>query len=133
MVDAVVQITIDGNKIQTGAGKTILEVARENGIYIPPLCYHPRLIPIGSCRLCVVEVEGANRPMPACPPQVQDGIVVHTQTDRLNRIRLDALKLILTYHPLDCPQCDAAGACELQDLVFAFGIDHQGYQASRAT
>jgi predicted molibdopterin-dependent oxidoreductase YjgC len=133
MVDAVVQITIDGNKIQMGAGKTILEVARENGIYIPTLCYHPRLIPIGSCRLCVVEVEGADRPMTSCTTQVQAGIVVHTQTDRLNRIRRDALKLILTYHPLDCPQCDAAGACELQDLVLEFGIDEQGYQASRTT
>jgi predicted molibdopterin-dependent oxidoreductase YjgC len=133
MVDAVVQITIDGKEIRTQAGKTILEVARENGTYIPTLCYHPRLIPIGSCRLCVVEIEGAKRPMTACTTEVQAGIVVHTQTDRLNNIRRDALKLILTYHPLDCPQCDAGGACELQDLVFAFGIDEQGYQATRAS
>jgi len=128
-----IQVTIDGKKIQAEAGKTILEVARENEIYIPTLCYHPRLLPIGSCRLCVVEIEGADRPMTACTTFVQDGIVVHTQTDRLNRIRRDALKLILTYHPLDCPQCDAAGACELQNLVFEFGIDEQEYQATRST
>ncbi|MCJ7664581.1 MAG: molybdopterin-dependent oxidoreductase [Desulfobacterales bacterium] len=128
-----VTITIDGRRIQTQTGQTILEAAQENGISIPTLCYHPRLLPIGSCRLCVVEIEGAERPMTACTTQVQDGIVVHTQTDRLNRIRRDALKLILTYHPLDCPQCDAGGACELQDLVFAFGIDQQEYQATRST
>jgi len=133
MGDATVQITIDGKEFQAGADKTILEVARENGIYIPTLCYHPRLLPIGSCRLCVVEIEGADRPMTACTTPVQDGIVVHTQTERLDRIRRDALKLILTYHPLDCPQCDAAGACELQNLVFEFGIDEQEYRATRST
>ncbi|MEJ2066573.1 MAG: molybdopterin-dependent oxidoreductase [Deltaproteobacteria bacterium] len=132
MGETTVQLTIDGTKLQAEAGKTILEVARENGIYIPTLCYHPRLLPIGSCRLCVVEIEGADRPMTACTTLVQDGIVVRTQTERLNRIRRDALKLILTYHPLDCPQCDAGGACELQNLVFEFGIDQQEYQATKS-
>jgi predicted molibdopterin-dependent oxidoreductase YjgC len=132
MGDTTLQITIDGTTLQAEVGKTILEVARENGIYIPTLCYHPRLLPIGSCRLCVVEIEGADRPMTACTTLVQDGIVVHTQTDRLNRLRRDALKLILTYHPLDCPQCDAAGACELQNLVFEFGIDQQEYHATKS-
>jgi len=133
MGETMVQITIDNTKLQAEADKTILEVAREHGIYIPTLCYHPKLLPIGSCRLCVVEIEGADRPMTACTTLVQDGIVVHTQTDRLNRIRRDALKLILTYHPLDCPQCDAGGACELQNLVFEFGIDEQEYQATKST
>jgi predicted molibdopterin-dependent oxidoreductase YjgC len=132
MDDTTVHITIDGRELQVEVGKTILEVARANGIYIPTLCYHPQLLPIGSCRLCVVEIEGADRPMTACTTLVQDGIVVRTQTDRLNRIRRDALKLILTYHPLDCPQCDAGGACELQNLVFEFGIDQQEYQATRS-
>jgi NADH-quinone oxidoreductase subunit G len=66
MGDATVQITIDGTELQAEADKTILEVARAHGIYIPTLCYHPRLLPIGSCRLCVVEIEGADRPMTAC-------------------------------------------------------------------
>ena len=132
MGDATVHITINGTELQAEAGQTILEVARAHGIYIPTLCYHPRLLPIGSCRLCVVEIEGADRPMTACTTLVQDGIVVHTQTDRLNRLRRDALKLILTYHPLDCPQCDAAGACELQNLVVEFGIDQQEYEATRS-
>jgi predicted molibdopterin-dependent oxidoreductase YjgC len=133
MSKAMVTITIDGRRIQAQPGQTILEAARENGISIPTLCYHPKLLPIGSCRLCVVEIEGAERPMTACTTAVQEGITVHTQTERLHRIRLDALKLILTYHPLDCPQCDAGGACELQDLVFAFGIDEQEYRATRTT
>jgi predicted molibdopterin-dependent oxidoreductase YjgC len=133
MSEAMVTITIDGKRVQARPGQTILEAARAQGIYIPTLCYHPKLLPIGSCRLCVVEIEGAERPMTACTTRVQEGIVVHTQTERLNRIRIDALKLILTYHPLDCPQCDAGGACELQDLVFAFGIDEQEYRAKRTT
>jgi predicted molibdopterin-dependent oxidoreductase YjgC len=133
MAEQTITITIDDQVIQTQASRTILEAAQANGISIPTLCYHPRLLPIGSCRLCVVEIEGAERPMTACTTQVQAGIVVHTQTDRLKRIRRDALKLILTYHPLDCPQCDAGGACELQDLVFQFGIDEQDYQATRTT
>ncbi len=133
MGDTMVQVTIDGKTIQAGAGMTILEVARENGIYIPTLCYHLRLRPIDSCRLCVVEIEGAGRVMTACTTPVQDGIAVHTQTDRLNRLRRDTLKLILTSHPLDCPQCDAGGACELQNLVFEFGIDEQEYKATRST
>jgi predicted molibdopterin-dependent oxidoreductase YjgC len=133
MREAMVTITVDGKRTQAQAGQTILEAARAQGIYIPTLCYHPKLLPIGSCRLCVVEIEGAERPMTACTTPVQEGITVHTQTERLNRIRVDALKLILTYHPLDCPQCDAGGACELQDLVFAFGIDEQEYRARRTT
>ena len=127
-----VKLTIDGKEITAESDQTILEVARENGVYIPTLCYHPRLIPIGSCRLCVVEIEGWERPMTACTTYVQDGIVVKTQTKRLNRIRQDALKLILTYHPLDCPQCDAAGECDLQNLVYEFGIDQQEYSATRS-
>jgi predicted molibdopterin-dependent oxidoreductase YjgC len=133
MADPMVQVTIDGKRLTAQTSQTILEVARENGIYIPTLCYHPRLLPIGSCRLCVVEIEGAGRVMTACTTPVQEGIVIHTQTEQLNRIRRDALKLILTYHPPACPQCDAGGACELQDLVFEFGIDEQDYQAARTT
>ena len=126
---AIINLTIDGKAIQAHAGQTILEAARANGIAIPTLCYHPRLLPIGSCRLCVVEIEGAERPMTACTTPAQEGIVVRTQTERLNNMRRAALQLILTYHPLDCPQCDAGGACELQDLVVAFGIDAQPYHA----
>lgn len=126
-----VTITIDGERVAAEVGQSILEAARAAGIYIPSLCYHPRLRPIGSCRLCVVEIEGAQRPMTSCTTTVQEGMVVRTHTERLQRIRRDALDLILSYHPLDCPQCQAAGACELQDLVFALGIDEQRYHGTR--
>jgi predicted molibdopterin-dependent oxidoreductase YjgC len=128
---AIINLTIDGKVIQTPAGSTILEAARAHGILIPTLCYHPRLLPIGSCRLCVVEIEGAERPMTACTTPAQEGIVVRTQTEQLHGLRRAALQLILTYHPLDCPQCDAGGACELQNLVVAFGIDAQPYRAEK--
>ena len=127
-----IALTIDGKKLTAEPGKTILEVAQEHGIYIPTLCYHPSLLPIGSCRLCVVEIDGADQPMTACTTLIQDGMVVRTWSERLEHIRLDALKLILINHPLDCPQCDAGGWCELQRLVFEFGIDEQEYQATRA-
>ena len=129
--DAIINLTIDGKAVQAQAGQTILQAARANGIVIPTLCYHPRLLPIGSCRLCVVTIEGAERPMTACTTPAQEGIIVHTQTERLHNMRRAALQLILTYHALDCPQCDAGGACELQNLVLAFGIDQQPYQAAK--
>ena len=122
-----IKVIIDGREIETEPQRTILEVAREAGIHIPTLCYHPRLIPIGSCRLCVVEVEGAERPLTACTTYVQDGMVVRTQSEELLKLRQEALKLILLNHPLDCPICDMAGECQLQNLVFELGVDRQDY------
>ena len=101
--DAIINLTIDGKAVQAHAGQTILEAARANGIVIPTLCYHPRLLPIGSCRLCVVEIEGAERPMTACTTPAQEGIIVHTQTEQLNAMRRAALQLILTYHAPGLP------------------------------
>ncbi len=118
-----VKLTIDGKQIETQAGKTILEAARENDIYIPTLCWHKNLLPIGACRLCIVEVEGCCNPVASCTSPVVEGMSVHTQSDRLFEMRQTYLRFILAYHPLDCPICDAAGECDLQDLVYAHKID----------
>ncbi len=126
-----IRLTIDGKEIATQAGKTILEAAREGGIYIPTLCYHERLLSIGSCRLCVVEVEGYEKPMTACTTQALEGISVITQSDRLLKMRREFLKLILAGHPLDCPQCDKGGECRLQDLVYEHGIEKAEFEAIR--
>ncbi|MBI5592505.1 MAG: formate dehydrogenase subunit alpha [Deltaproteobacteria bacterium] len=117
-----IRLTIDNKEITTPKGFTILEAAKNTGIIIPTLCYHERLNPIGSCRLCVVEVDGQSEPVTACTTPVEDGMSVATQSDRLFHMRQDALKLILANHPLDCPVCDKAGACMLQDLTVEYGI-----------
>ncbi len=126
-----VTLTIDGIEITVSKDKTILEAAKTAGVRIPTLCFHERMNPIGSCRMCVVEVEGFTQPMAACDTRVQDGISVTTNSGQLFRIRQDSLKLILVNHPLDCPVCDKGGECTLQDLVFEFGIDKVEYHAPK--
>ena len=122
---------IDGNEIKTEEGKTILEAARENNIYIPTLCYHENLLPIGSCRLCIVEIEGYDKPMASCTTAAVEGISVTTQSDKLFAMRQEYLKFLLINHPLECPQCDSAGECRLQDLVFEHRLERVDLEAER--
>ena len=117
------KLTIDGKEVTGRLDQTIFEVAKENGVYIPTLCYHAKLSLIKSCRICLVDVEGADMPMASCATPVVDGMVVHTRTDRVERMRLEALKLLLVNHPLDCPVCDAGGECQLQNRTNEFGIE----------
>ena len=117
------KITIDGKELTAKPEQTILEVAKENGIYIPTLCYHPRLSLLKSCRICLVDVESAEMPMASCATPVVEGMVVQTRTERVEKMRLEALKLLLVNHPLDCPVCDAGGECQLQNRTYEFGIE----------
>ena len=117
-----IKLTIDGKEVQAAAQSTILEAARSVGIKIPTLCFHEKLHPIGSCRMCVVEVAGFTDPVTACDTQVIEGISVTTNSETLYRMRRETLKMILSNHPLDCPICSKAGECTLQDLVYEFGV-----------
>jgi predicted molibdopterin-dependent oxidoreductase YjgC len=118
-----VNLTIDGRAIQAKKGSTILEVAKENGIFIPYLCYHPALKPIGSCRICVVEIKpGPPRPLPACVTTVNEGMEVVTNSPKLVALRQELMKLVLINHALECPICDKGGECELQDLTHTLGV-----------
>jgi NADH-quinone oxidoreductase subunit G len=126
-----IRLTIDGKQIQAKAGKTILEIAGENGIEIPTLCFHKNLLPIGSCRVCIVEIEGYDKPMPSCETVAKEGIVVVTQSDKLFHMRQEYLKMLLIHHPLDCPVCDAAGECRLQDLCFEQKIEKSDLAAEK--
>ncbi|HUL37584.1 MAG TPA: molybdopterin-dependent oxidoreductase [Thermodesulfobacteriota bacterium] len=117
------KLTIDGKEMIGRPDQTIYEVAKENGIYIPTLCYHSRLSLLKSCRICLVDVEGAEMPMASCATPVVDGMVVHTRTERVEKMRREALKLLLVNHPLDCPVCDAGGECQLQNRTYEFGIE----------
>jgi NADH-quinone oxidoreductase subunit G len=126
-----IKLTIDGMCIQAQEGKTILEAARENGIHIPTLCYHANLLSIESCRICIVEVEGYENPMVSCATPAREGMSVTTASDKLFAMRQEYLKFILAYHPLDCPICDAAGECDLQNLVVEHKIEKAEFSVER--
>jgi formate dehydrogenase alpha subunit len=116
-----VQLTINGNKIEVEDGATILDAALRNGIEIPNLCHDKRLKPYGGCRLCVVEVEGQSKLFASCSTPAENGMVVKTDTPKLRKTRQTVLELLLVHHPLDCPVCDRAGECGLQDFAYKFG------------
>jgi len=124
-----VTLTIDGKEIQVPKGTTILDAAAELGIKIPTLCWLKKVSTTGACRICVVEVEGVARPMTACNTPVKDGINVTTSTPKLEQIRKKTMELMLVNHPLDCPVCDAAGECDLQDTCFSLKVDRNEYAA----
>jgi len=116
-----IELTINGQKVSTKKGNTILEAALDNGIKIPNLCYDRRLVPYGGCRLCVVEIEGSRKPEASCATFATEGIKVWTETPKVRKIRQAVLEFMLVHHPLDCPVCDKAGECDLQDLVYQYG------------
>jgi NADH dehydrogenase/NADH:ubiquinone oxidoreductase subunit G len=116
-----IDLTINGKQITTKKGNTILEAALENGIKIPNLCYDKRLVPHGGCRLCVVEIEGWRKPEASCATFAIQGLTVWTETPRVRKIRQTVLELLLVHHPLECPECDKAGECSIQDLVYQYG------------
>jgi NADH-quinone oxidoreductase subunit G len=114
-------ITIDGRTLEFAPGQTIIQVAHAAGIDVPHYCWHPALSIAGNCRICMVEVEKNPRPQIACYVQATDGMVVHTQSALAKQARTGVMEMLLVNHPLDCPICDQAGECKLQDYAFAFG------------
>jgi formate dehydrogenase alpha subunit len=122
-------LTINGQQVTVPVGATILEAAAELGIKIPTLCWLKKVSTTGACRVCVVNVEGVERPMTACNTPVKDGIVVVTSTPELEAIRKKTMELMLVNHPLDCPVCDAAGECDLQDTCYGLQVDKTKYTA----
>ena len=121
MEKKMVTITIDGTKLTVPEGSNVLDCALENGIYIPHLCHHKDLTPLGSCRMCIVETEGETGVKPSCKMKAKEGLVIYTQTDQLKRLRMLALELLLTGHPEDCSTCPKYGKCELQMLIQYIG------------
>lgn len=118
-----VTLTINGQEVQGREGQTILEVAQAAGVDIPTLCHDPRLEPYGACRMCLVEVEGARGPMASCGTSIRDGMKVETHSEKIMKMRKFILELLLTNHPLDCPVCEAAGNCKLQDYAYEYLVD----------
>ncbi len=121
------KFTVDGREIEAAEGRTILQALDDagllmNGVDIPHYCWHPKLAVDGSCRLCQVEVEGVPKLQIACDTPVRDGMVVHTRNDRVKAAREGVMELLLVNHPLDCPICDQAGECKLQDYAYDYGV-----------
>jgi formate dehydrogenase alpha subunit len=124
------KININGIPVEVDLGKTILEAAQSKNIYIPTLCYHPKLTRFGACRLCLVHVEGFRKLVAACTTPVTDGMVVSTDTPEIHGMRKTVVELLLLHHPLDCLVCDKGGDCELQKLAFDLRVteDRFGYK-----
>ena len=125
--EALVSVVIDGKPATVRAGTSILRAAREHGVDIPKLCATDIVKPFGSCRLCVVEIEGRKGYPASCTTPVEDGMTIRTQTDRLAQLRRNVMELYISDHPLDCLTCAANGDCELQDMAGAVGLREVRY------
>ncbi len=124
-------VSINGQVIKTEPGKTILEIANEEGIYIPTLCNDERLKPWGSCRVCIVEVEGAKTFLPSCATEAIDGMVIQTDSYTLHETRKGIIELILSDHHADCLTCEKSGQCDLQDIAYELDIEEIDYSGEK--
>jgi NADH-quinone oxidoreductase subunit G len=120
---ATVKVNLDGRELDVPAGRLIIEAADAAGVYIPRFCYHPRMKPVGMCRMCLVEVKGprGSSLMPACYNSVSDGMEIKTASPMAKKAQEGVLEFLLVNHPLDCPVCDKGGECPLQDQTLAYG------------
>lgn len=123
-----VRVEIDGREFQARPGAMLIEVTDQGGVYVPRFCYHAHLSVAANCRMCLVEVERAPKPLPACATPVTDGMKVHTRSPLALDAQRSVMEFLLINHPLDCPICDQGGECELQDLAMGFGRDVSRYQ-----
>jgi NADH-quinone oxidoreductase subunit G len=127
------EIEIDGNKLKVPQGSTIMDAAHEIGSAIPHFCYHKKLSIAASCRMCLVEVEKAPKPLPACATPVTDGMKVSTHSATARTAQQGVMEFLLINHPLDCPVCDQGGECQLQDIAVGYGNAASRYQEAKRT
>lgn len=126
-----VQIEIDGRQLAVEAGSTIMDAADAAGIYIPRFCYHKKLSVAANCRMCLVQVEKAPKPLPACATPVTEGMKVQTRSELAIKAQQGVMEFLLINHPLDCPICDQGGECQLQDLAVGYGKSASRYQEEK--
>jgi len=128
-----VELTINGRTIQAEQGRLLIDVAEEMGIFVPRFCYHPGMKSVAVCRMCLVQVEGQGKLLPACATPVADGMNVNTSTPEPAGAQEDMLEFLLINHPLDCPICDRAGECPLQDQTYRHGPGSTRYVEEKRT
>ena len=127
------KLIIDGNEIEVAPGTSVLQACEQLGIEVPRFCYHDKLSVVASCRMCLVEIEKSPKPVASCGMPCGEGMVVHTDSALVKKARNGVMELTLINHPLDCPICDQAGECDLQDQAVAYGFDRSRYnEAKRA-
>ncbi len=122
-----VEIEIDGRKVQAQEGSMLIRAAEENGTFIPHFCYHKKLSVAANCRMCLVDIEKAPKPMPACATPVTQGMIVRTKSEKAVKAQQSVMEFLLINHPLDCPICDQGGECQLQDLAVGYGGSKSRY------
>ncbi|KAK9453100.1 hypothetical protein V1511DRAFT_505642 [Dipodascopsis uninucleata] len=120
---AEVEVTVDGKKIMIEAGSALIQACEKAGVTVPRYCYHEKLAIAGNCRMCLVDVERAPKPVASCAFPVTNGMVVRTDTERVHKAREGVMEMLLANHPLDCPVCDQGGECDLQDQAMRYGSD----------
>src|SRR5471032_74027 len=123
MADECVNIEVNGVAMKARKGEMIIRVTDANGAYVPRFCYHDKLPIAANCRMCLVEVEKAPKPIPACATPVAEGMKIYTRSPKAIAAQKATMEFLLINHPLDCPICDQGGECELQDLAVGFGRD----------
>ena len=128
---ALVNLTINGQKIQANSEETILQAAEKAGIRIPVLCHHPSLPPDGVCRICLVEIQNQRLLQPACKFPVSEGMVVNTDTPKIRASRKTTLELLIAGHPLACMTCESTGNCRLQDLAYEYDIQEDHFDGDK--
>ncbi|EGJ11188.1 MULTISPECIES: NADH-quinone oxidoreductase subunit NuoG [Rubrivivax] len=116
-----IELELDGKKVQVAEGSMVMHAADAAGTYVPHFCYHKKLSIAANCRMCLVEIEKAPKPMPACATPVTQGMVVRTNSEKAVRAQKGVMEFLLINHPLDCPICDQGGECQLQDLSMGYG------------
>ena len=124
-----IKITLDGREVEVDEGALLIQAAQDAGTYVPRFCWHPRMEPVGMCRMCLVEIEGPRGTLltTSCTVPVSDGMVVHTASETVKKAQEGVLEFLLINHPLDCPVCDRGGECPLQDQTMAFGPGESRY------
>ena len=126
-----VEIELDGKKVEVAEGSMVMHAAEKAGTYIPHFCYHKKLSIAANCRMCLVEVEKAPKAMPACATPATNGMVVHTCSERAVAAQKSVMEFLLINHPLDCPICDQGGECQLQDLAVGYGGSTSRYNEEK--
>jgi NADH-quinone oxidoreductase subunit G len=126
-----VEIELDGKKVEVLEGSMVMHAAEKAGTYIPHFCYHKKLSIAANCRMCLVDVEKAPKPMPACATPVTQGMIVRTKTDKAIKAQESVMEFLLINHPLDCPICDQGGECQLQDLAVGYGGSKSRYEEEK--